>query len=69
MRWWEMLDLGMPFNLKRPRGQQAEKRSRHQYLTSRMARKKDSILPAERPRAGAVCNKTEPMALHEGYAS
>lgn len=37
--------------------------------TSRMARKKDSILPAESPRAGAVWSKTEPMALHEGYAS
>lgn len=34
-----------------------------------MARRKDSILPAESPRAGAVWSNTEPMALHEGYAS
>lgn len=33
-----------------------------------MARKKDSILPAESPRAGAVWSKTDPMALHDGYA-
>jgi hypothetical protein len=37
-------------------------------LTSRMARKKDSILPVENPRAGAVCKRTAPILLHEGYA-
>lgn len=40
-----------------------------QYRTSRIARKKDSILPAECPRTGAVWSKTEPIALHDGYAS
>jgi hypothetical protein len=54
-------------------GQKAKLRnghsSREKHRTSRIARKKDSILPAENPRAGAVWSKTEPMALHEGYAS
>ena len=37
-------------------------------VTSRIARRKDSIRPADSPRAGAVCSSTAPMLLHEGYA-
>lgn len=70
MRRGEVQNLGMLFDLIKSCSSQCQRKVQKGRVcfTSRIARKKDSILPAESPRVGAVCNKTAPMLLHEGYA-